>query len=520
MNKNAIWGIIGLMSVALLGIVVMQTYWINQSLRASNEQFDKNVFAALNQVSAQLEYKEVQQAASSFFTPSIQSFPTGVQQELIAEVNGERGTGFVFYSDIPTDSFLIIEPNDIYEEHDKENCMCSTCKSTRIASSLDTYFEHFRTAFAKHSTCTKPIQQRINFENFDEILRTSLYNQGIQINYDYGIYSEKRKSFVVTSLQNPKAQNNPEIAKASMFNLVETGYKVRLFPTDITLPGYLMVHFPGKTGYMWRMVLPMLIGSFVFSLIILFCFAYTIQVIFNQKKLSDIKNDFINNMTHEFKTPIATISLASESITSPVILHNPAKVTRFAGIIQQENKRMLGQVEKVLQMAQLDKNKFRLKIQEINVHDIVENAISTISLQVEKRGGQITKHLDANNAIIEADETHLTNAIFNLLDNANKYSPEVPNITVYTKNTKNGMSISVKDNGLGMNRESKKNIFNKFYRVPTGNVHDVKGFGLGLAYVKAIMTAHKGDVNVKSELGKGSTFTLFFKHELEEAQIS
>ena len=513
LNKRAIWGIIGLMSVALLGIIIMQAYWINQSLKASNAQFDKNVIAALNQVSKKLEYAEVYATTSDFLRPAI---PSSMQSELFAEVEGRAGSSFVLYQDVPSDSFLIIEPTEYYEEHDKENCNCANCQMSRIETNFDAFFEHFRTAFAKQSTCDKPINQRIDFDSFDELLRTEMRNQGIQINYDYGVYSERRKSFAVTSIQNPNAQENPLVAQASMMGLLETPYKVRLFPTDIHLPGYLMVSFPSKNSYMWREVLPMLIGSIVFSGIILFCFAYTIQVIFNQKKLSDIKSDFINNMTHEFKTPIATISIATDTIVSPRVLDKPEKVKRFASIIQQENRRMLGQVEKVLQMAQLDKNKFNLKVEQVDIHDIIENAIATISLQVEKRGGKIVQHLDADTAIIEADETHVTNAIYNLLDNANKYSPETPEVTVYTKNIRNGIQIAVQDKGLGMSREARKNIFNKFYRVSTGNVHDVKGFGLGLSYVKAIMTAHKGDINVKSESGKGSTFTLHFRHELEE----
>ncbi len=513
LNKRAIWGIIGLMSVALLGIIIMQSYWINQSLKASNAQFDKSVIAALNQVSKKLEYAEVYATTSDFLRPAI---PSNMQSELFAEVEGRSGSSFVLYQDVPSDSFLIIEPTEYYEEHDKENCNCANCQQSRIETNFDAFFEHFRTAFAKQSTCDKPINQRIDFDSFDELLRAEMRNQGIQINYDYGVYSERRKSFAVTSIQNPNAQENPLVAQASMMNLLETPYQVRLFPTDIHLPGYLMVSFPSKNNYMWREVLPMLIGSIVFSCIILFCFAYTIQVIFNQKKLSDIKSDFINNMTHEFKTPIATISIATDTIVSPKILGKPEKIKRFASIIQQENRRMLGQVEKVLQMAQLDKNKFNLKVEQVDIHDIIENAIATISLQVEKRGGKIVQYLDANTAVIEADETHVTNAIYNLLDNANKYSTETPEITVYTKSIRNGIQIAVQDKGLGMSREARKNIFNKFYRVPTGNVHDVKGFGLGLSYVKAIMTAHKGDIDVKSESGKGSTFTLHFRHELEE----
>jgi two-component system, OmpR family, phosphate regulon sensor histidine kinase PhoR len=515
LNQRAIGGIIGLMSVALLGIIIMQAYWINESLKASNAQFDKNVIAALSQVSKKLEYAEVYATTSDFLRPAI---PTSMQSQIFAEVGDKASTssGTILYQSTNNDSLLIIEPTEYYEEHDKENCNCANCQMSRIETNFDAFFEHFRTAFAKQSTCDKPIDQRIDFNTFDDLLRVEMRNQGIQMNYNYGIYSEPRKSFVVTSIQNPQVQENPDIVEASMKSLLETPYKVRLFPTDIHLPGYLMVSFVAKDSYLLREVLPMLIGSILFSGIILFCFAYTIQVIFNQKKFSDMKSDFINNMTHEFKTPIATISIATDTIVSPKTLSQPEKIKRFADIIQQENRRMLGQVEKVLQMAQLDKNKFNLNVEQVDVHDIIENAIATISLQVEKRGGKIIQHLDANIAVIEADETHVTNAIYNLLDNANKYSPETPEITVYTKNTRNSIQIAVQDKGLGMTREARKNIFNKFYRVPTGNRHDVKGFGLGLSYVKAIMTAHKGDINVKSELGKGSTFTLNFRHELEE----
>lgn len=516
MNKRAIWGIIGLTSVALIGIVVMQAYWIDQSLKASNEQFDRNTFAALNHVSTQLEYAEVYATTSSFFAPTLQSFPTQVQQEIVSQNQQYLSANFVFYGESPSDSFLIIEPNDYYEEHDKENCQCQACARSRLDSRLDSYFEHFRTAFAKQSTCAKPIRQRIDLEHFDGLLRTALLDRGITIGYDYAVYSDRQNQFVLTSLQNPATAAHPEVIKASMAQLINTPYKVQLFPSDIQRPGYLLVHFPGKASYMWRTVLPMVVGSVLFSGVILFCFAYTIQVIFNQKKLSDIKNDFINNMTHEFKTPIATISLAADSINSPLIASKPDKVQRFAGIIQQENKRMLGQVEQVLQLAQMDKNKIQLQLRPLDVHEIIQNAAANVSLQVERRNGTIHQDLRATNAVIQADETHLTNVIYNLLDNANKYSPDAPDITITTQNTRRGILISVKDKGLGMSRESRKHIFDKFYRVPTGNRHDIKGFGLGLSYVKSIMLAHKGDIQVKSDLGKGSTFTLYFKHEQEE----
>jgi two-component system phosphate regulon sensor histidine kinase PhoR len=253
----------------------------------------------------------------------------------------------------------------------------------------------------------------------------------------------------------------------------------------------------------------------LFSGVILFCFAYTIQVILEQKKLSEIKNDFINNMTHEFKTPIATISLAADSIGNPMILHKPEKVQRFANIIKAENKRMNKQVEKVLSMALLDRKEVNLMIKPINIHEIISRAVDNISLQVERKDGQILQDLKAENAVIEADETHISNVIHNLLDNANKYTPEKPAISVHTRNTDGGVQVMIKDNGLGMSKEQRRKIFDKFYRVHTGNRHDIKGFGLGLSYVKAIVSEHKGDITVQSELGKGSKFILTFKHKIK-----
>jgi two-component system phosphate regulon sensor histidine kinase PhoR len=214
-------------------------------------------------------------------------------------------------------------------------------------------------------------------------------------------------------------------------------------------------------------------------------------------------------MTHEFKTPIATISLASDSILSPGIMENTDKIKRFIGIIKQENARMLNQVEKVLQMAQIEKNDLNLKISGIHLHELIEEAIINAELKVQAKGGSIETVFDAKKDEIEGDFTHISNIINNLLDNAEKYTPEKPQIIVQTKNVKKGIEISVSDNGIGMSKESQKLIFEKFYRVHTGNVHDVKGFGLGLSYVKAMVEAHGGKVSVQSELGKGSNFTIF-----------
>lgn len=213
-------------------------------------------------------------------------------------------------------------------------------------------------------------------------------------------------------------------------------------------------------------------------------------------------------MTHEFKTPIATISLASDSILSPTIIENKDKVIRFINIIKQENKRMLSQVEKVLQMAQIEKENVELKFNPINLHDLIVDAVVNAELKVLTKGGTIVTNLNAQKPVIEGDVTHISSIINNLLDNAEKYTPEKPEIVISTKDVKGGVEFSVTDNGIGMSKDALKNIFEKFYRVHTGNLHDVKGFGLGLSYVKAMVDAHHGKIQVKSEPGKGSTFTI------------
>ena len=226
-----------------------------------------------------------------------------------------------------------------------------------------------------------------------------------------------------------------------------------------------------------------------------------------------MKNDFINNMTHEFKTPIATISLATDSILSPKVISSQEKIQRFAGIIKQENKRMLSQVEKVLQMALIDKSGFDLSLAKVDLHSVIDKAIENANLQVQKRGGSISKEFLASQSVVEGDQTHLSNVIHNLLDNANKYSPDAPDISVRTRNVSDGVEVIVEDHGVGMTSDSRKQIFDKFYRVHTGNLHDVKGFGLGLSYVKAITDAHSGKIDVSSKLGEGSSFTLYLPYD-------
>ncbi len=253
----------------------------------------------------------------------------------------------------------------------------------------------------------------------------------------------------------------------------------------------------------------MIAASIVFTCIIIMAFAVTVRTLFNQKKLSEIKSDFINNMTHELKTPLATISLAIDALTNEKVIHDADKIKIYSSMIKEENKRMNKQVEKILQAARLEKEEIKLNLQKLDVHQIIAKVTDNISLQVQEKNGGLSLKLNATNPIIEADEVHFSNIIFNLLDNAMKYSTAAPQIIVETLNTGNGMlSIKIKDNGIGMDKETLSRIFEKFYRAHTGNLHNVKGFGLGLSYVKAIVEAHEGKIRVESTPGKGSIFTV------------
>jgi two-component system, OmpR family, phosphate regulon sensor histidine kinase PhoR len=291
---------------------------------------------------------------------------------------------------------------------------------------------------------------------------------------------------------------------------LQSSYKVNIFPNSMYIqPQFLSLVFPSKTSYNLNGVMVTLLSSILFILLIIGAFYFTISTIIRQKKLSEIKSDFINNMTHEFKTPISTISLAGEVLSDKTIDKSPESVEKYLKIIRDENKRLAGLVENVLQAAVLDKGKLKFKIQECDIHQIITDVIQSLTLQIQNKGGVITTELQAQRYSLFADRMHLGNIIYNLIDNALKYSKESPQIKVSTDSNKDGISISVQDNGIGIRKEDQKKIFETFYRVPTGNVHNVKGFGLGLSYVKAVVEKHGGYVDVQSEPGDGSTFVVY-----------
>lgn len=496
MNKKAIWLIIGLMSAAVIGVVWLQIDLIRTAARVNEERFEKNIYNALNAVAARLEKEESKEIDKFLYSGFAKSFLqrqiSGTESSLLSIDIGVAGNPL---SNLSGQENL----NKLFK--DLSNA-CPYCLKEREIN--------YRQIVSNQSFSQRMLEERINLQYLDDILQQELTNRGIDIDYNYGVLSKKKKSFVIIDGHYAVEDNQPSVSMPGYDNISTSRYKVALFTKEMPSPGLLLLHFPNRNSFVWQSLFINLIGSLFLAAIILCCFAYTVNVIFRQKKLSEMKTDFINNMTHEFKTPIATISLAADSITSPMLAGKPDKVQRFANIIRQENKRMNSQVEKVLQMAQIDKRDFSLKLTEVNLHEVIARAVENISLQVEKKDGIVTTDLQATNPMIEADLTHISNMINNLLDNANKYSPDKPEISVLSRNVPNGVEVIIQDKGIGMTKEVKKHIFDKFYRVHTGDLHDVKGFGLGLSYVKAMITAHKGQIDVKSEVGKGSSFILSF----------
>ena len=347
-----------------------------------------------------------------------------------------------------------------------------------------------------HAASEKPLKQRVNFKQLDAFLQVELRNNGISIPYHFTVTDRMGKMIYHCSDYVPEGN--------------EILYSHTLFKNDPPARmGLVNVHFPTMDDYIFSSV-RFMIPSVIFTLVLLVAFIFIIYIIFRQKKLTEIKNDFINNMTHEFKTPISTISLAAQMLQDPAVGKSPAMFKHISGVINDETKRLRFQVEKVLQMSMFERQKATLKMKDLNANELIAGVVNTFKLKAEKNNGTIVTELNADSPWIFVDEMHFTNVIFNLLDNAVKYKkPDVELLlTVRTWNESGKLYISIQDNGIGIKKENLKKIFEKFYRVHTGNLHDVKGFGLGLAYVKKIIQDHRGVIRAESELNVGTKFII------------
>ncbi|MBP9705041.1 MAG: HAMP domain-containing histidine kinase [Chitinophagales bacterium] len=530
MKKSRIWIIIGLMSTALLGIIMVQAYWINSTISQKEKIFSYQVQEALKTVTEKSEkhwiatmfqkqladpgFDSLYAAVSvndltaeqilndSIISQIVKS--TKANEIITQDLQGIRGAinSEGISSSGPTMYLTPMEFNgnisgDPYSTGDElaSNILIEIDKQFQLnAGKLNEVMQQMMLEMMSQGITPA---EKIDSAYLNKLLLEELGARGIETEFHYGVLVDNKYLFSTqTSDQKTTLINSP--------------YKASLFPGNIfTTSDILLVDFPNQQTYLLSSVKLLLFGSLLFTAIIILMFGYTMQIIFRQKKLSEIKSDFINNMTHEFKTPLATISLAVDAINNPTILGNSEKVKYYSHLIKEENKRMNGQVEKVLQMALLDKNEIAISTDEVDMHDIIQRAVENISLRVAESGGKITTELHAVNCEIVADEVHMMNVISNLLDNAVKYSDDKVEIKITTDSDDKGVHVSIQDAGIGMSTEHQKMIFEKFYRVPTGNIHNVQGFGLGLTYVKAIVEAHNGLISVKSNPGKGSRFNIF-----------
>ena len=365
--------------------------------------------------------------------------------------------------------------------------------SNEILSQVDDFMRAQFESIINDKATRTPINQRTSTEEIQKVLHDELTSNGIDIPFEFAIYSNDLATTI----------------KTIGFKIKNSHYSVPFFINASGESNYdLLVTFPNKKHFLISSIIRLMVLSFLFIFIILLVFFYALYQLFKQKQISAIKTDFINNMTHEFKTPIATINLALDTLKNPKIKDDKEKLTRYLKIIRDENKRMHAQVESVLRIAKLEKNELSITKETVSVHDILQDAIMHIELLIADKKGTLNYVFNAQQDEILGNEFHLVNVMLNILDNAVKYSPDSPEINITTENANNTIIIKIADKGAGMSKTVSKKIFDKFYREHGGNVHNVKGHGLGLSYVKKIIDNHQGMVFVDSEKGKGSTFTI------------
>ena len=512
MKKKTIWIVAIVMGLSFLGLLFMQLKYIKEMANMKKEQFDESVNRALYQASRNLELNETlrylekdvnETERRAYRKDSIgtrSGAPDGtIQQSHQYSVTGKDGTMYSSFEIKTIATRPSNMPKGMILRNDR-NSITEASKSMReIVKNRYVYQKALLDEVVYsilYSASDKPLKERINFKLLDQDLKAELMNNGINIPYH----------FTVTTQDGREIYRCPDYTDDGE----ECSYSQLLFRNDPqSKTGIVKIHFPDMNSYIFSSVYFM-IPSVIFTIVLLITFIFTIVVIFRQKRYSEIKNDFINNMTHELKTPISSISLAAQMLNDNSVTKSPAMMKHLGGVIGDETKRLRFLVEKVLQMSMFDKKKAVFKKKELDLNEIVENVAHSFTLRVEHTGGKIYVDIEAIDSKIYVDEVHFSNVLFNLMDNAVKYrKPDQP-VDIYMKtwNDDTHLYVSVKDTGLGIKKEDMKKVFEKFYREHTGNVHDVKGFGLGLAYVKKIVDLHKGEISINSEYGKGTTFTI------------
>ena len=511
MKKSTIWIIAIVMGLSFIVLLYLQLSYIEEMAKMKKEQFDESVNRSLYQASRNLEVNETlryrekdgnETERRAFRQDSViagGNLNGVVQHSHQYAVAGKDGTIYSSFqlktittkpSTIPKAMILRSDKNSISEASKSLQEIVRNRYVYQKALLDEVVYNILYTA------SEKPLRERINFKLLDQDIRAELLNNGINIPYH----------FTVSTADGREVYRCPDYTEDGL----PYTYSQVLFRNDPSSKmGVVRIHFPDINGYIYSSV-RFMIPSVAFTLVLFVTFIFTIVVIFRQKRYTEIKNDFINNMTHELKTPIASISLAAQMLNDNSVGKSPAMLNHLGGVINDESKRLRFLVEKVLQMSMFDRKNAVFKKKELDLNEMVENIANSFTLRVEHTGGKIYTEIEAVDSAIYVDEMHFQNVIFNLLDNAVKYRKQDEPLDIYmrTWNDDHHLYLSIRDTGVGIKKENLKKIFEKFYRVHTGNLHDAKGFGLGLAYVKKIIDLHKGTIHVESEYGKGTKFTI------------
>ena len=565
LGKNTIKAIIILMTVALVGLIGIQVYWINNAVKLRQQKFHSSVNEALGNVVYQYEKLKTAESLAIKMDLREKRKRLVLQMDSINRAIRRTQDSLILLQQQRSPAELGVAPQNlrdgftpedawenvfafnnrahfeinIYEEFlvDSAGTLVKRSRQKRFETpnygpvrkpvipeskdDMSWYVDSMKQAQTMNLQWLEKRADMVN-EIFEEIVNVDLYSlsedidtvaldsllrqqlkdKGIGADYAYGIFDPFMNAFYLDA-------DSEEVN-----GILASPHKVNLTPGNVfSQPKFLSIFFPNQNKYLLRTMWLLLTISAMFILVIIFSFSFTVSTIIRQKKVSEIENDFINNMTHELKTPISTISLACQALSDPDIKNREGIVDNYINVIADENKRLAMVVENVLRTAVMDKGELKLKIVDLDVHEVVKQVLQNMKIQLEQRGGQFITDLKATETLVQADKIHLTNVVFNLVDNALKYTENIPVIKVGTRNENNGIVVFVEDNGIGISKENQKKIFDKLYRVPTGNIHNVKGFGLGLSYVKAIVEKHNGWITVRSEPDRGSRFELFIPHK-------
>ncbi len=516
MNNKLFSFLIVLMTLSLLGIIFVQGYWIKNSYDNREDQFTLNIRQVLISVSREIQLEEIEKYYNVYnsIIDTIQVPDQASFSELIYSTTNDRNDEIYIYSDGVLEENYKFSPISLDLDMDSIQFKKITSRkiTTKIISGIDgnknvqSKTESFkrlkdyeRNQFEnayKNILSKTPIHKRTSGEKIKKLINEQLKELGLSTNFEYAVYSND----LATKIRSRNFALDPS-----------TTYGVPLFVNDEIKTNFqLYVNFSDKKSFVMSSIMGMAILSLLFTGVIILTYTSALRQLLKQRQISQIKTDFINNMTHEFKTPIATINLALDALKNPKVSDNKEFIARYHNMIREENRRMHTQVENVLRISKLENDELDLEKGDLNLHYIIEDAIAHTSLIIENKGGYIKTHLNALNYSTYGSDNHLTNIVVNIIDNAIKYSKGIPEIDIYTENQGNFLILKIQDKGIGMSKVVQNKIFEKFYREQMGNIHNVKGHGLGLSYVKRILDDHGAEINVESEKGKGSTFSLKF----------